>query len=181
METITLKKTAVEQEDELKANLKASQGETSMMLRQNKNLRESVEMRDLKNYELKDQIEKAKQRTKFIVEREEKKDDELREMRRRAHKWERSAGAQQRQIVELEKARKVIISQLHDIRSQLEPKDHEIRSLRAKLIELESGLQTSIVNTRELEKDGSSKSKRIGNMSDTVRKQRRQVSERSEN
>ena len=51
VEVINLKKTATESEQELKKQLKASQGETGMMQRQNKVLREALEMRDLKNYE----------------------------------------------------------------------------------------------------------------------------------
>ena len=72
----------------------------------------------------------------------------------------------------------MIIAQLHEVRSMLEPKDHEIRDLRTKLQELEGGLQSAITNTTEVEKVISTKSKRIGNLSDTVRNQRRQLGDK---
>ncbi|GMI50008.1 hypothetical protein ScalyP_jg118, partial [Parmales sp. scaly parma] len=178
VEVIGLKKSEQEKEAELHKQLKMSQGETGMMQRQNKVLREALEMRDLKNYELKDTIEKEKQRCKYFQEEEKKKNGELVTQINRANKWEKSSGGQKRQIIELEKARKVIIAQLHEVRSMLEPKDHEIRDLRTKLQELEGGLQSAITNTTEVEKVISTKSKRIGNLSDTVRNQRRQLGDK---
>ena len=178
VEVIGLKKSEQEKEAELHKQLKMSQGETGMMQRQNKVLREALEMRDLKNYKLKDTIEKEKQRCKYFQEEEKKKNGELVTQINRANKWEKSSGGQKRQIIELEKARKVIIAQLHEVRSMLEPKDHEIRDLRTKLQELEGGLQSAITNTTEVEKVISTKSKRIGNLSDTVRNQRRQLGDK---
>ena len=103
VEVIGLKKKMAEQEEKLKKQLKVSQGETGMMQRQNKVLREALEMRDLKNYELKDIVEKEKERCEFVMARERKLEAELTRESGRANKWEKSSGSQKRQIEELEK------------------------------------------------------------------------------
>ncbi len=171
-EMIQVQQNNTKVEMDLKKKLTASHGETNMMQRQNKILRDTVENRNLMNYELKEELEKIKKKVKVMKEEEGKLMSELEKESSRANKWEASAGAQRRQVVELEKVRKVLTHQLHELRGMLEPKEHRIVGLKDKMKGLESEYEQVLHHASDLEKETGYKSKRIGSLSDTVRKQR---------
>ena len=162
----------------LQKRLKKSQAETNMMQRQNKVLRDTLDSRNLTNYELQEKIEEEKERNALMKAEVEKLAKELEKEARRADKWEVSCGEGKRQVTELEKIRKVLTHQLHEIRATIEPRDARLDSQRDKLSCLE-GEYDKIVNfTTSIQKDAEQKSKRIGSLRETVRKQRNLVGDK---
>ncbi|GMH54463.1 hypothetical protein TL16_g01678 [Triparma laevis f. inornata] len=167
-----------DQETTLKKKLLTSQGETSMMQRQNKVLRDTLETRNIKNYELKEEIEGEKKKVDLMKVEVGKLAEELEKESERANKWEVSAGQGRRQVVELEKVRKVLTHQLHELRGMLEPKESKIVGMKEKLKDLESEYQKVMTHATTLEKDAGGKGKRIGTLSETIRKQRNLVGDK---
>ena len=165
-------------EEALKKHLYNSQSETSMMQRQNKVLRDAIEQRDLKNYEMKGLMEAEKKKIELMKEEEVKLVKELEKESARANKWEQSSGGQRRQILELEKVRKVLTNQIHELRGMLEPKDVKIGSVVEKLKELETEYESAITHAADLDKDSNYKDKRIGSLSDTVRRQQSMLADK---
>ena len=96
----------------------------------------------------------------------------------RANKWESTAGTSRRQVVELEKIRKVLTNQLHELKGMIEPNESKIFGMAKKLKELESEYQKVMQHATVLEKDAGGKGKRIGVLSETVRKQRSMVGDK---
>ncbi|GMH89749.1 hypothetical protein TrST_g13747 [Triparma strigata] len=162
----------------LKKKLMTSQGETSMMQRQNKVLRDTLETRNIKNYELKEVIEGEKKKVELMKVEVGKLAKELDLESERANKWEVAAGQGRRQVVELEKVRKVLTHQLHELRGMLEPKESKIVGMKEKLKDLESEYEKVMTHATTLEKDAGGKGKRIGTLSETIRKQRNLVGDK---
>jgi chromosome segregation ATPase len=171
-EVVKLQQDGKEVAIELRHQLSVSKGETNMMQRQNKVLRDTLENRNIKNYELQEQIDKLAKRMSHMKEEEAKLIAELEKESSRANKWESTSGALKRQVVELEKVRKVLTHQLHELRGLVEPKEAKISEMNSKLKSLEHEYENVVTHAAVLEKDTGYKQKRIGSLSETTRKQR---------
>ena len=165
-------------EEDMKKTLMVSKGETNMMQRQNKVLRDTLENRNIKNYELQETIEKSGKRVKHMKEEEAKLIAELEKESARANKWESVSGTLKRQVTELEKVRKVLTHQLHELRGIVEPKEAKIGEIGKRLTSLEGEYENIVGHVAELEKDGGYKQKRIGSLSETTRAQRSVVKDK---
>ena len=177
-EVVTIQQGGKDLEVSLKKQLLSSQGETSMMQRQNKVLRDTLETRNIKNFELKEEIASEQKRVDSMKVEVTKLAKELEKESSRANKWEATAGTSRRQVVELEKIRKVLTNQLHELRGLIEPNETKVFGMAKKLKELETEYQKVMHHATGLEKDVGGKGKRIGVLSETVRKQRNLVGDK---
>jgi len=84
--------------ERLRGKVKKSQGETSLMQRQNKVLRDAVESRNLTNFELKEEVEVEKRKAEGFKDDARRLRERVEKEKGRADKWEEECGSRARQV-----------------------------------------------------------------------------------
>eukprot|EP01034_Spumella_vulgaris_P027820 gene27820-34600_t len=87
-------------------------------------------------------------------------------------KWEMKTGELQQKIVELEKIRKALTTQLHSLRQELGPKEEKLIKVSEKLQEMDREYELSLHALSEKDKDLSHKGNSVGLLQKQVRELR---------
>ena len=95
-------------------------------LRQMQLLRSDMNAKEMEALNTAQELERMKDRAQRLETALQNAMEEINRKTEAANKWEFKAGEQQQQLSELERVRKALVSQLHEMREAMGPKDLQI-------------------------------------------------------
>jgi hypothetical protein len=168
-ERADLKQKAVEAKQGVKAAAERQIKDMATLQQALKKSQLETEDREVALMKLKGAMFEATSRVELLETALSSATDEITKCRDSAQRWELRAGSSQQSLIEIERVRETLTSQLHLLRKELAPKEWELISSKHKLREMGGEYADTMVSVAEKDRELTTQSGKIHLLSKQVR------------